>query len=377
MTTHPIAIIGAGLAGAATAWQLARRGHDVVILERSTPANEDGSSHGSARILRYTYPDPFYTALMVDARRGWDELEDLRGERLITPTGSIDYGANRDPAGLAAVLADARVPHELLTAAEASSRWPGFAFDGPVLWHESAGVIDAEQAVHTMVGLAVAAGAELRRDWAAARMLPHGDDYLIESEAGDTVMASQVVVATGGWLPALLGSLGLPQQAIDAFPTLQVRQEQALHFPYRDPATVWPTFINKRADIQVYGLPGGRDAGFRGQKVAEYNGGRVIGSALDHDHIVDPARRDRLVEYVAETLPGLVPEPYAETTCLFTNAPDDEFIIDRTGGVTILSPCSGHGAKFAPLIGELAAALVTGADAGISRFRPLAALAGA
>lgn len=377
MSTHPIAIIGAGLAGAATAWQLARRGHDVVILERSTPANEDGSSHGSARILRYTYPDPFYTALMIEARRGWDELEDLRGEVLITPTGSIDYGARRDPAGLAAALADARVPHELLAATEASARWPGFAFDGPVLWHENAGVIDAEQAVLTMVGLAVAAGAELRRDWAAARVLPHGDDYLIESEAGDTVMASQVVVATGGWLPALLGSLGLPQQAMDAFPTLQVRQEQALHFPYRDPAAAWPTFINKRADIQVYGLPGGRDAGFRGQKVAEYNGGRVIGSALEHDRIVDPVRRDRLVQYVTQTLPGLVPEPYAETTCLFTNAPGDEFIIDRIGGVTILSPCSGHGAKFAPLIGELAAALVTGADAGIPRFRPLAAWAGA
>ncbi|MFE5410104.1 FAD-dependent oxidoreductase [Microbacterium sp. NPDC056569] len=377
MSLHPIAIIGAGLAGAATAWQLAHRGHDVVILERSVPASEWGSSHGSARILRYTYPDPFYTGLMVEARRGWDELEALRGERLITPTGSLDYGATRDPSVLASVLADAGVPHELLTAAEASARWAGFAFDGPVLWHENAGVIDAEETVRTMVGLATAAGAELRQDWAAARVRPHGDDYLVESESGDTVVASQVVVAAGGWLPALLGGLGLPQEALDGFPKLEVRQEQALHFPYRDPAAAWPTFINKRADIQVYGLPGGRDAGFRGQKVAEYNGGRIIGSALEHDRIVDPARRDRLVEYVATALPGLVPEPYAETTCLFTNAPADEFIIDRVGGVTILSPCSGHGAKFAPLLGELTARLVTGEDSGIARFRPLAALAGA
>jgi len=377
MSTHPISIIGAGLAGAATAWHLTRRGHDVVILERSVPAGEWGSSHGSARILRYTYPDPFYTGLMVRARRGWDELEDLRGERLITPSGSLDYGATRDPAVLAAVLAHAGIPHELLTAADAATRWPGFAFDGPVLWHEDAGVIDAEETVKTMVGLAVAAGAELRQDWAAARVLPSGDDYLVESEAGDTVVASHVVVAAGGWLPALLGGLGLPREALDAFPALEVRQEQALHFPYRDPEEVWPTFIDKRPGIQVYGLPGGRDAGFRGQKVAEYNGGRVIGSALDHDRIVDPVRRDRLVEYVAQALPGLVPEPYAETTCLFTNAPADEFIIDRVEGVTILSPCSGHGAKFAPLLGELAARLVTGEDSGVARFRPLAALAGA
>lgn len=377
MSSHPIAIIGAGLAGAATAWSLARRGHDVVLLERSTPANEVGSSHGSARILRYTYPDSFYTGLMVEARRGWAELEALHGERLITPTGSLDYGATRDPAALAAVLDGHAVPHELLDAAAAAARWPGFAFDGPVLWHEAAGVIDAEAAVLAMVGLAVAAGAELRTDWVAARVLPHGEHHLVVSEAGDTVAASQVVVAAGGWLPALLGSLGMPAQTLDAFPALEVRQEQALHFPYRDPDAVWPTFINKRSDIQVYGLPGGRDAGFAGQKVAEYNGGRVISSALEHDRIVDPARRDRLVAYVEQALPGLVPEPYAETTCLFTNAPADEFIIDRVGGVTILSPCSGHGAKFAPLLGELTARLVAGDDAGIARFRPLAALAGA
>ncbi len=377
MSSLPIAIIGAGLAGAATAWQLARRGRDVVLLERSTPANDFGSSHGSARILRYTYPDPFYTGLRVRARRGWDDLEDLVGERLIAPTGSLDYGASRDPAALADVLAGFDVPHELLSAGEASARWPGLAFDGPVLWHEDAGVIDAESAVKAMAGLAVAAGAELRQNWTAARVLRQGDDHLVVSEAGDTVRASHVVVAAGGWLPALLGTLGLPQEALDAFPALEVRQEQAMHFPYRDQEAAWPTFINKRADIQVYGLPGGRDADFRGQKVAEYNGGRVIGSALEHDRIIDPVRRDRLVAYVEKALPGLIPEPYAETTCLFTNAPADEFIIDRTGGVTILSPCSGHGAKFAPLLGELTARLVTGEDAGVARFRPLAALAGA
>jgi len=377
MSTHPIAIIGAGLAGAATAWALARRGRDVVILERSTPANHLGSSHGSARILRYTYPDPFYTRLAIDARRGWDELEALRGERLITPTGSLDYGATRDPAALAAILDRHGIPHELLDAAGAATRWPGFVFDGPVLWHEAAGVIDAEAAVLAMVALAVGEGAELRTDWAAGRVLPQGKHYLVVSDAGETVVASQVIVAAGGWLPAMLGDLGLPAETFDAFPPLEVRQEQALHFPYRAPEQVWPTFINKRSDIQVYGLPGGRDAGFRGQKVAEYNGGRVIFSALEHDRVIDPARRDRLVDYVARALPGLVPEPYAETTCLFTNAPADEFIIDRVGGVTILSPCSGHGAKFAPMLGELTARLLLGEDSGVARFRPLAALASA
>ena len=377
MSSHPIAIIGAGLAGAATAWSLARRGRDVVLLERSTPANQFGSSHGSARIFRYTYPDPFYTGLVQDARRGWDELESLSGERLISSAGALDYGALRDPAGLAAVLVEHGIAHELLNVADAAQRWPGFAFDGPVLWHEDAGVIDAESAVTAMVELAVREGAERRDGWVASGVKRQNGTYIVESEAGESIVASQVVVAAGGWLPALLDQLDLPRAALDRFPTLEVRQEQALHFPYRDPSAAWPTFINKRTDIQVYGLPGGRDADFRGQKVAEYNGGPVIGSALEHDRIIDSARRDRVVDYVARALPGLVPEPYAETTCLFTNAPDDEFIIDRVEGITILSPCSGHGAKFAPLLGDLAARLVTGEDSGVARFRPLAALAGA
>ena len=377
MSVHPIAIIGAGLAGAATAWSLARRGRDVILLERSTPGNPFGSSHGSARIFRYTYPDPFYTQLVQEARRGWDELESLTGEGLISSAGALDYGALRDPAELAAVLASHDIAHDLLSAREAAERWPGFAFDGPVLWHEDAGVIDAESSVRAMVQLAVREGAHVREGWVASRVAKEDGAYIVESEAGDAIVASQVVVAAGGWLPALLDQLDLPRDALDRFPVLEVRQEQALHFPYRDPTAAWPTFINKRGDIQVYGLPGGRDADFRGQKVAEYNGGRVIGSALEHDRVIDPARRERVVDYVARNLPGLVPEPYAETTCLFTNAPDDEFIIDRVEGVTILSPCSGHGAKFAPLLGELAARLITDEDSGIARFRPLAPLVGA
>lgn len=376
LSIHPIAVIGAGLSGAAAAWKLAQQGHDVVILERGEPANPVGSSHGSARIFRYAYPDPFYTRLVRQSRAGWDELEQLAGETLITPTGSLDFGPRRDPAALAPVLAAEGIDHELLDAASAAERWPGIAFGaGPVLWHGAAGVIDAEHAVDAMVRLAQAAGAELRTGWAVAGVARDGDGYVVESETGDVVHASQLVVAAGGWLPDLLGRLGLPESVLERFPALQVWQEQALHFPYRDGAEPWPTLIHKRDGMQVYALPGGRDAEFRGQKVAQYQGGRVIRSALEHDRIVDPAARERLVEYVRQTLPGLVPEPYAETTCLFTSTPDDDFLIDRVEGVTILSPCSGHGAKFAPLIGELAARLVGGDGDVPERFRPLHVLA--
>src|SRR5437016_347347 len=97
MESAVYAVIGAGLAGAATAWHLARQGHEVAILERSTPANHDGSSHGSARIFRYAYPDEFYTGLVQESKAGWDELERLSGKQLITPTGAVDYGSVRQP----------------------------------------------------------------------------------------------------------------------------------------------------------------------------------------------------------------------------------------------------------------------------------------
>ncbi len=370
-------VVGAGLAGAATAWQLAARGHQVTIVERNVPASHDASSHGSARIFRYAYPDPFYTHAVQESKELWDVLAVNSGSRLITPAGAADFGSERHPRLLAGVLAAAGIGHELLSAAEASARWPQIAFDTEVLWHPDAGVIDAETAVHTMVELAVSRGARLLTGWPLQGLDKTAAGYRLTSATGETFDAGNVVISAGGWLPGLLGELSLPAGFLAGLPEITVRQEQAFHFRYKDdaggagsvPGGSWPTFIHKRADIQVYGLPGGRDAGFAGQKVAEYNGGRSLPSAAEQTGEVDPANRGRVVDYVRRFLPGLDPEPYAETTCLFTNTPNEDFIIDRVDNVTILSPCSGHGAKFAPLIGQWAADLATGAANVPLRFR--------
>jgi sarcosine oxidase len=363
-----IIVVGAGLAGASAAWRLAQRGHDVTVLERTSPANEYGSSHGSARIFRYAYPERFYADLVVKSSRGWSELAAAHGSELITPSGAVDYGSTRDPEHLAEVLSAVGVEHELLTADAARQRWD-FNFDTAVLWQPGAGVIDAERSVFAMLAQARLHGARVLGDHPVTRVAKTATGYRVLTASGEGFEAEQVVVAAGGWLPELLADLALPSAFVDAFPALEVRQEQAYHFPYRDPQLAWPTFIYKSDEIQVYGLPGGRDAENRGQKVAQYNGGKEIPSAAQHDKIIDPANRLRVIEYVERYLPGLVPEPYAETTCLFTNTPNEDFVIDRVEGVTVLSPCSGHGAKFAPLIGELAAALVGGEDVP-SRFRP-------
>ncbi len=371
------AIIGAGLSGAAAAWRLAQTGAEVIVLEREIPASEHGSSHGSARIFRYGYLDPYYADLVVQARSSWDELEQAAAARLITPSGSLDFGAIRNPRALAAVLEGAGVDHELLGRADAAGRWPQLHFDTEVLWHPGAGVIDAEASVHAMLELAQAHGAQLRTGWEAVSVRHGFTGYEITSSTGRSVHAEQVIVAAGGWLPALLGELDLPRGFADAMPQFEVRQENAFHFPYRDPAdhgepveaTSWPTFIYKGEEIQTYGLPGGRDADYRGQKIAEYNGGRRIASARDQDGVIDAANRERVSAFVGRFAPGLVPDAYAETTCLFTNVPRDDMIIDRAAGVTIVSPCSGQGAKFAPLIGEWVLDLVSGSQQAVERFR--------
>ncbi|MGW3770278.1 FAD-dependent oxidoreductase [Actinomadura verrucosospora] len=368
-------VVGAGLVGAASAWQLARRGHEVTVLEGRTPANAEGSSHGSARILRYGYADPFYAQMVVDARREWQELERSSGERLVTRTGSLDAGAGRDPAALAAVLARVGVEHELLTAAEAAARWPQFQFGGgEVLWHPDAGVVDAEAAVAAMLRLAEAEGARVETGRPVAAVERVGTRHRVVGVDGRAEEAEKVVVAVGGWLPDLLGGLGLPDSLLAAFPPLQVMQENAYHFPYRDdPGEPWPTFIHKESDTLVYGLPGGRDAalpdGRSGQKVAEFNGGRPIRSAAAQTGAVDPANRERIVAYVRQALPGVVPEPYAETTCLFTNTPTEDFVVDGAGGITVASPCSGHGAKFAPLLGRIIAEAASDERPAPDRFR--------
>ena len=193
----------------------------------------------------------------------------------------------------------------------------------------------------------------------------------MHSDDGRSLDAERIVVAAGGWLPTLLDAAAAARRVPRRrCPGSRSARRTPTTSPTATSEAPWPTFIHKDPAIQTYSLPGGRDAEFRGQKLAEYNAGRKMATAADQDGRIDPANRDRIIAYVEQYLPGLVPEPYAETTCLFTNTPTEDFLIDGVDDITIVSACSGHGAKFAPVIGELAAAVATG-DAGAvpARFR--------
>lgn len=351
------AVIGAGLAGAATAWQLARAGHEVTVIEQYDVGHPYGSSHGSARIFRRVYPEAFYAHLTGRAEALWHELAAESGTKVLTTTGGLDFGAQRNPRKLARVLESLGIYSRLYSAEEARSLWPQINFDTEVLYQPDAGVVDADLAVRAMLDLACASGAQLLSGWPIGSVTPSASGYTLKSPGRPLVDAETVVLCAGAWLPEMLPELPLPAAAMRALPRLAVTQQQVFHFPVRDLAD-WPVFVHM-GPLQVYGLPGGRDVDGLAMKVAEHDGGRPT-TASGRDGIVDPAARDRLIDYVRTYLPGLRPTPVAEDTCLYTSTPTEDFLIDRIGGIVLVSPCSGHGAKFAPLVGKLAAGLATG-----------------
>jgi len=355
-----IAVVGAGLMGAATAWQLARQGHEVTLVEAYDIGHRHGSSHGSSRIFRRAYADPLYVGLTGRAYEQWRELEADASTPLLRTTGGLDLGEGRDPEALAGVLGAAGVPYELLGVEAASERWPYIRFDGPALYHPGAGVIHADETVAACVRRAVEHGADA---WIGVRVTGFDvhEKVLLRTDDGRELSADTVVIAAGAWLPELELPLVLP--------SLTVTQQQVFHFRQRDPSVAWPTLVFKDDTMQTYGLPSGSDGGpLPAMKVAEHDRGSPT-TAGTRTGAVDPSSRTRVSGFVRDRLPGLDPDPVAEATCLYTTTGDDDFVLDRHGPLVIVSPCSGHGAKFAPLIGAMAADLATGRAEPHPRFR--------
>lgn len=348
-----VVVVGAGLAGSATAWRLAQRGDDVTLVEAFSPAHPGGSSHGSARIFRHAYPDRFHAELTVRALEGWRELEAESGEPVLRITGGLDFGAQRDLDGIAASLASLGLPHERLSADAARERFPHITFTGPAVYHPGAGVLDADLAVRTMVDRAELAGATVLVNspvLSVGRVVGGWEVRL----ADRTITADRVVLTVGAWLPEFLNGI--------AFPPLTVSQQQAFFFAFPEQfAGPWPIFVYKD-EASVYALPGGYDVGGAAFKIAEHDGKNVT-TARDRDGIVQPEARERIIRWVEANLPGVDPTPVGETTCLYTSTPSEDFVIDSVDGLVIASPCSGHGAKFAPLLGELIADVAHGGTA--------------
>ncbi|WP_434770073.1 FAD-dependent oxidoreductase [Curtobacterium flaccumfaciens] len=347
-------VIGAGVVGAATAYALTARGEGVLLVEQHARGHHLGSSHGATRIFRQGYADPEYVTLTSRALELWGALEAAAGEELIVRTGAVDHGRPEVIDAIAAALADADIPHESLTPDQAAARWPGIAFEGRVLTHPSAGRIRSERTSEVFLTLAERTGlADLRFDTRVTGLEDHGDDVTVALSDGSAVRTASVVAAVGSWAPTLVGGLLAGRGA--GLPAIRVTQEQPAHFPSHLPDAAWPSFVHWADGDDVYGLltPG------EGVKVGFHGTGPVVDP--DHrDFVPVPAEAERLQAYVARYVPGVDATKPTFISCLYDNSPDEDFVIDRVGPLTVATGFSGHGFKFAPLLGEMLADLATG-----------------
>ncbi|WP_258376177.1 FAD-dependent oxidoreductase [Curtobacterium sp. MCLR17_045] len=350
----PVVVIGAGVVGAATAYALTARGERVLLVEQHARGHHLGSSHGATRIFRQGYADPEYVALTTRALALWEALEAAAGEELIVRTGAVDHGRPEVVDAIAAALADADIPHESLTPEQAAARWPGIAFEGNVLTHASAGRIRSDRTIEVFLTLAEATGlADLRFDTRVTGLEDHGDDVTVTLSDGSAVRTASVVAAVGSWAPTLVGELLAGRGA--GLPAIRVTQEQPAHFPSHLPDAAWPSFVHWADGDDVYGLltPG------EGVKVGFHGTGPVVDP--DHrDFVPVPAEAERLQAYVARYVPGVDATKPEFISCLYDNSPDEDFVIDRVGPLTVATGFSGHGFKFAPLLGEMLADLAMG-----------------
>jgi sarcosine oxidase len=334
--------------GCAAAWQLARRGVAVTVLERFGLGHARGSSHGDSRIFRLGYPQPAYVAMAVQAAGQWRALEAASGQALLSQVGALDHGAASELGALEAAYAQAGVGWAWLTAAEAADRWPGMRFASRVLLQPDGGRLHAARALAALRACAVASGAVFHDDLGPVRVTA-GTGAVTAWAASGSWSAGTAVVTVGAWAADVL-------REVVTLPPLRVTQEQVAFFapvPGVEPAS-WPAFIH-RLPAPGYGLwtPG------QGVKVGEHHTGAVT-TGDDRDFVVDPVRLARVEAYVAHWLPGLLPRATSAETCLYTTTPTEDFVIDRVGEVVFAAGFSGHGFKFTPLVGSYLADLVQG-----------------
>lgn len=324
-----VAVVGAGVAGRAAARELARAGRDVVLLEQFALDHDRGSSHGSSRIIRLSYPEERWVRLAQESYPGWRELESELGRPLLELAGTLDLGdwqRNRD------ALAACAVAHEVLDAREIEARFPlAVAAGSRGLFQPDGGILLADLALSSLLDSAIEAGARVRESRRVEEIVADGDAV----RAGN-VRARAVVVTAGAWAPALVG--------VDATPT----RETVSYFGFGEPLpSVIDTTVGERSGYALPS-PGGL------LKAGLHQSG--LEADPDRPGAPDAEVADRTAAWVARRFPG-AGEAVRWETCLYTTRAGDEFLLERRGRVVVGSACSGHGFKFAPAIGRRLAAL--------------------
>ncbi|WP_025805378.1 N-methyl-L-tryptophan oxidase [Pseudomonas chlororaphis] len=367
-----VVVVGLGAMGAATLYQLAKRGLKVAGIDRFAPPHDQGSSHGDTRITRQAVGEgAAYVPLAIRAQQIWRELEAEQDERLFEQCGVLVMTSSATPTGQDGApdftentLALARqfgIEHEVLDATQIRLRFPQFA---PI--HDSAlgyfepggGYVRPERCIDAQLNLARQLGATLIT----------GETVLgIDSDPGRVqvtcqnrrISAAKVVVCAGMWSSQLLGApfdrlLRVCRQTLYWY-----QLAEPLIFPERSPSFI----VHGASDEQTcYGFPPIPGEGSMKIATEQYNETSTPDSL---DRQVSAAQSEAMYrDLVLANIAGVTPQLVKSAVCAYTLTPDSHFIIDehpRLANVTVVSACSGHGFKHSAAIGEaLAQRLVDG-----------------
>ncbi len=372
MPVVDVAVIGLGAMGAATLYELAARGRRVVGIDRFEPGHRHGSSHGESRLIRLAYSeDPAYVPLLRLAYRNWRRLEVLTGERILNITGILEAGYPSSPM-VAASLRSAlehRLAHEVLSPAQVAARFP--AFELPAGWdcafQPDAGFLEPEKAIGLYLKAAAGLGAVTRTHTQVIHIQPSGDHVVVCLEDGERIEAGRAVIAAGAWIGDLAPILA---------PHLRLTRQVLVWFEPNRPELVtpdrFPVFMLETAADVIYGVPDFRGSGV---KAASHHACGDLASADSGRPDADAADVERVHKVLRALIPAAAGRPCRTETCLYTRSPDEHFIIGLhpdAPQIVLASPCSGHGFKFASLIGEILADLATtgSTDMPIGLFAP-------
>lgn len=361
-----IAVVGIGGSGSAALRFLAQAGHEAIGFEQFNIGHSYGSSHGESRIIRFVYPDAFYTGLMKDAYPLWESLEEQAQEELFVRCGMTFFGPDDHPHMRAteASLLQNNLSFDKLSGTVAQNRVPGLRFHSGevVIFQKEGGFLRANACLLSNVRLAQKYGAQLHQNTAVRAIFQHKNEVVLQTDDNEFVF-DRVIVTAGAWMGQLLSSLNLP---------LRVTRQQIVYLSARHPqlfdAANFPVWID--AASLYYGFP--MDGRINGVKFASHHVGETV-QPDEVARVVDENYVQQAIDYAAKRLPDLQNEVTYSAVCLYTNTPNEDFILDKVPtmpNVWMVSGCSGHGFKFTVLLGYIAATLASGGtyQRDISRF---------
>ena len=355
-----VVVVGGGAMGSATAWQVARRGQSVVLLEQFEAGHTVGASHGATRNFNTAYSETDYVDLVSEARTLWDTLAEETGTPLLDLVGLVNHG---DIGPLKQVRETHKafgIASEFLSPGEAESRWQGMRFRSDVLLVPEAGRVRAADALVALRTSAEASGARFIYTSPVRAITVVGDNSVVVTTDTEEYHATRVIVTTGAWSSSVLRSLV-------TLPALVVTQEQPAHFRILDPAVAWPSFNHTpdpafREDDYWYSPTYGMLTPGEGIKAGWHGVGPVVDPNA-RTYIPEPVQFDALKRYAREWLPGVDAEANVPISCTYTSTESTDFILDRVGPIVVGAGFSGHGFKFTPAIGRVLADLAAGIPA--------------